>query len=658
MKKEQEGPQLDKSDINQNIPNNTINKEVIPLTIWQANQILEEKTPWEPNIDKVLEIYKQKQDNARNLQEWVNTEWKERKFLDSLLEEINFPKNKETRFAIFSRVINLSEGPLKNYMNKIQFSEHWQKQILKKTYEITRRFQIQMQDEIITEIEKENLLSPFYIKIFKWVHDVWQVFNTLFEKYEEHVLITTKELERYFFSNPDWIMDFLNENNLLDKDWDNKLAGRTYSLLKWKNNKYEKKAYIEIFEQETLELIKRLDNFIEKLTQEKDTSYNQKQEYINYLMLIKRVFQEKNTDKLIDMWREVEEAWMKIKTPFQITHPLEYYIDKYRQTVSPEWDIRVKEDLNIETNTYENMLNMFSQLYDEIWDNKEIYETIVSNLGKIQLNICSQVLYYWRRLKSLCAAQVVPNDEIVSKKHGKKVFALLERVLEMKRKAPFMKLSKETIWKKTLHEHRKFLFWNNENFYRNYDIYTIGHELWHMLWQDSDTESEMNKTWYYKKIEEFKATTWALVAYFSDWKEELKDKIILEHIMRCVWLLVYKNINQVQPYYCESLIHLETLFKSWVIKVRDGKIEMNLSNENYEKLKKNYIKIYKELATNYLNKTDAWEFLFKYLEKHEDWYFLPKTTKLANFVKHYYELYKEIWNEIDEKTDKTQYTWE
>jgi len=32
---------------------------------------------------------------------------------------------------------------------------------------------------------------------------------------------------------------------------------------------------------------------------------------------------------------------------------------------------------------------------------------------------------------------------------------------------------------------------------------------------------------------------------------------------------------------------------------------MKLDDENYEKLKENYIEIYKELAKNYLNKTDA-----------------------------------------------------
>ena len=214
----------------------TVENEAINPIKWEASNILE--TPWEPNINEVLDIYKEKQNDGRDLLNWVNNEWEERDVLDSFLEEINLPKNKETRFAIFSRVVNLNEAPLKVYMNNIKFSNRWQEIILKKAYNLTEKFQVQMQDKILTKVENSNLLSPFYTEIMKWTHNVWKIFNTLFIKYENHVLRTTKELERYFFGNPEGIMDYLHDNDLLDKDWDGNLAGSTYRLLVWKNYTY------------------------------------------------------------------------------------------------------------------------------------------------------------------------------------------------------------------------------------------------------------------------------------------------------------------------------------------------------------------------------------------------------------------------------------
>jgi hypothetical protein len=53
---------------------------------------------------------------------------------------------------------------------------------------------------------------------------------------------------------------------------------------------------------------------------------------------------EDNKDNLINKWAKVDEKWMDITTPFQITHPLEFYEDKFRKAVAPEWDLRIKTD--------------------------------------------------------------------------------------------------------------------------------------------------------------------------------------------------------------------------------------------------------------------------------------------------------------------------
>jgi hypothetical protein len=306
------------------------------------------------------------------------------------------------------------------------------------------------------------------------------------------------------------------------------------------------------------------------------------------------------------------------------------------------------------------MLNMFNGFYDNIWIDsfKKSYDLTLWNLEKIQLYISSPVFYYWTFLTWLYSAQVVPNDEIVSQKYGKKIFAFPEFVLKSKREEPFMRLQREVIEKRILHKYRKFLFWEDKNFYKVYDIETIWHEIWHMLWWDIDTELTMNKkTWVYKNIEEFKATTWWLVSYFLSWKDTLRDNLIIDHIIRCIWLLKYRNEVDVIPYYSESLLHLDILFKSRVIYIKKDKIYMYLNDTNYKNLKENYIEVYTKLIYIYLNKLDAWEFLFNYLDKHNDWYYIPKNQELANFVEYYYELYKQIWNEVDKEIEKEKYIW-
>jgi hypothetical protein len=157
------------------------------------------------------------------------------------------------------------------------------------------------------------------------------------------------------------------------------------------------------------------------------------------------------------------------------------------------------------------------------------------------------------------------------------------------------------------------------------------------------------KSWVYKNIEEFKATTWWLVMYFlnENLAPTLQKELVIFHLIRCVWLLKYMKVNEIEPYYSESLIHLDIMFESWIFVINsENKIELNFSSSNYLKLKENYINHYKKLINIYLNKIDALEFLRDYTLK-IDWNYLPKNEKLRYFVEYYYNKYNDIWNEID-----------
>ncbi|MBT3727080.1 hypothetical protein HOG21_05370 [bacterium] len=49
----------------------------------------------------------------------------------------------------------------------------------------------------------------------------------------------------------------------------------------------------------------------------------------------------------------------------------------------------------------------------------------------------------------------------------------------------------------------------------------------------------------------------------KEWEVVDFNKILLtDHIVRCISLLRYREVNEIEPYYCESLIHLSILFES------------------------------------------------------------------------------------------------
>ena len=105
------------------------------------------------------------------------------------------------------------------------------------------------------------------------------------------------------------------------------------------------------------------------------------------------------------------------------------------------------------------------------------------------------------------------------------------------------------------------------------------------------------------------------------------------------------EVDDVIPYYAESLIHLKILFEAEIIYFENWKVFLNLTEDSIFDLKQNYKKHYKKLIKIYLEKKDAWDFLFQYVIEEKGNY-LPKNDKLKLFVENYYKLYKKIGNEI------------
>lgn len=595
---------------------------------------------------------------VKNLWELSEKWTKSNIILDNFLDELSMKKTPENRFIAYARIADLRAEPLDLYLDKIneQIIENNKinyikipnklenkREVINKSYMYVKKIYENLSDRFIFKLEEEKVLSNFELTIFKWVLKVWKAFNNFTTIWEDTIIKQNAILDKKFKGDSEKIMQFLRDKNLLELDEKWNETDRSYSVLRW----WKAISYFEAFTNEINFIAISLQDFIEEL---KLFDEEEKNNYINYLTSIKEAFLEKNINKLLSKWQKVDENWMQIKWPLQIVHPLEFYEDKYRKCVAPKWDLRILDRDILNSRVEKDIKIMYEKIYDELWRDKysESYNFSKENLNRVQLYISEPVMYFGAGLNWLFSAQVVPNDEEVSEKFWKKIFAHPKMVLESRKKSPIMKLTKDILDENLLNDYLKLLE-DDSLYFSIYDIETIGHEFWHTLWLTKNSEVLMNKkTWNFKNIEEFKATTWGLCSYFfTNNSDEIFNKnIFIMHLARCIWLLKYRKVSEVLPYYNESLIHLDIMFESNVFKIINNKIILNFSEKNWENLKNNYLKHYKKLINIYLEKLDAWIFLYDYVVKDSNWDNVPQNKILQEFGNYYYDLYKKIWNEL------------
>ena len=565
--------------------------------------------------------------------------------VESFLEHIGLPKNQDSIVASLSYLINLREDSLEQLMKQEGLTQQQIDTKLELAYIFNSKLYLERFENLINFIEADNLLTPFYRSIISGVHSVGESITKWQSRWRGHIINgINRDLFEAFKGDEEKIFEMLESKKLLDCK-NGKIADRCYSVLVNEKDGYKRLSYANAFKQEVLEVTERLNILIDTLLDLEDETYNQKQEWIGYLIAIKEAFLHTNPDELVSLWADVDRAWMKITTPIQVGHPLEYYEDKYRKAVALEWDLRVvNPQMQKSSDTKDNIKKMAYELaceFDE--DAKRIIAKNLVQVDSAQLYIGQPALYYGAELNGLFSAQVVPNDEEVSSELGKKIFAYVDFVREGKISKPIMQLSVNTFGIDFINRQRALIEKNPELWNRVYDISTIGHEFGHILWIDSDTEVAMNKSGQFKNIEEFKATTGGIMAFFSNEITDLKEPFIDDIVSRAIGLMAWREVGEVLPYYCEGLIHLELLCESKLLKLNGDMVEIDYSK--YSNFKEIYTQAYKELAKTYLNKTDANQFLKLFTIK-EGKDYLPKTKELRDFVENYYQEYKQIGNQV------------
>ncbi len=619
-------------------------------------------------LPEVINLYKETFAPLKNMFDEFKKTWKINIIITDFLNELGLKENEKTIYVACERIANLKTPILKSYLDEsdkkveeniktlkvgIPNTLQDKQKILQKAYIFTSNLYTEYFQIFIENVKEKNLLDDFYITLLEWSLEVANVFNDFYFVWSEYIEKQNDILDKMFWNDSEKIMTYLKEKNLLEKDENRNYTDRSYTVLKW----WIMFSYAQVFPNQINKISQAIDDFVENLQDKKN---KEKQDIINYLQAIKEAYLETDTTKLLRKWEKVDELWMQIKWPFQIVHPMEYYDDKYRKAVQPEFDIRILDTETLQSNVQQDVSFMFDELFSKF--NKEKYEEIYNfskeSFSRVLLFVSEPVIYGGGYMNWLFSAQVVPNDEKISEKFGKKIFAFPNKVRAEQQKAPLKKHTVLTFDKDIIEEYKDILN-DSQTYYKIYDIETIWHEFGHTLWMGNETEVKMNfKTWNFKNIEEWKATTWWLVAYFykvqtqlweSGLEQELSEsdkKLMLMHFRRSVALMERKNFDEVAPYYNEGLIHLDILFKSDVLQIKDNKVYFNLTVQTYKKLKDLYLKTYKKLIETYLNKKDAGEFLFDYIITDKNNYNLPKDDNLRKFVIHYQEIFEKYGNEV------------
>lgn len=568
--------------------------------------------------------------------------------LTKLCQQVGLENNKSSLMAMCDRLINLKEGPIIQELKRHKKSEDeilFAKRFL---LGFVSDFYAKRHQNLLEIMEKEKLFSEFYREILIGTHKIGLAMNKFFSSWQSQLIDDfNKNMQKKY--GDDEALKLLAPS--VDKEMcEGKLihSDRSYSVAQKSGDEYIGIPYALAYETEILNIDKAIKELLGKLEILDDENYDKKQAYVLYFKALKRAFEERNKDNLIKRWREVDVCWMSIDTPFQIGHPLEYYEDRYRHAVAPEWDMRFSNPDKISDSRVPNSIKtMFEKKSIELSAKTSLIDFVCKALEGVKLYSGIPALYYGANMNGLFSAQVVPNDEVVSKQYGKKIFAFGDKIIESAKSKPKMKLAYEVFENSYLQQARDILFDDAKMWHLVYDITTNGHEFGHILWIQEDTQRLMNVDGEFKNIEEFKATCGGLVAFFlSDYSQEEFDAVMSDTIRRSVGLMAWREQEEVLPYYCEGLIHLFGAFVSGVLEFDPTtKSVLRVNKNEYESLKQWYLQTYNSLASHYIMKLPAGEWLKKFIQKTNKDYHLNLLN--ANvFVEWYWKRYKEIGHEI------------
>lgn len=620
-------------------------------------------------VQNLLVRFNEEADSYYLLMEKGEKNPEHQKEVDSFLSELSLPHDDESRLAAITRLVALRDDSLVQLLKKHGRNDSEIERSKELAYQWVSSWYNERQENLVASIEEQDLLTPFHRTALKGWHRIGLLMTKWQPDWTKTIINTVNpRLSEQFDGDDDAVNEYLHRNGLIDKGHGGEAGDRAYSvLLERAPQEWESRSYFDVFNGHVTSVVSELRNLGLELSTLLEPVFHEKQAWLDYIESLALAFEETNNDQLIERWADVDRKWMGISCPIQPSHPLEYYEDHYRKAVALEWDVRIANPEHAtKGRRKEKVKRMSRDFFRKTGVKNDDYQRIVDfavqKLDSVQLHIGRVGLFYGADYQGLPSAQVVPNDEVVSREFGKKIFAFPDNILQTLRCRPFVRLSREVFGQELLTESRKLMFQDRELWFKIYDITTIGHEYGHILWVDEDTEARMNEKGNYKNVEEWKATVGGLVSFFMDedgdesgW--DLKRHVIMDTVKRSVGLVAWRETGEVLPYYLEGLIHLKGMFESGMLKFDAiaGKLHIDISETTYVAVRDWYFKTYEDLAVNfYLAKKDPTPFLRRYAVK-KGKIFVPADETIHAMTEWYWDMYQKYGREIDTEDSRENY---
>ena len=300
-------------------------------------------TNFTDDIQKIYDFISEQKDDINKLYEYLEQDQDDNlTIIKEFAKNLGVPISDDMKLALITRLVALRDDSLVQVLKQLNFNDEQIIELQEKAYQFAKNYWLDIHKTRIEFISSNNLLTPFYQEVFNGVYAVGVEMSKWQTSWTKMIINgVNKDLLNKFDNDNKKVMDYLEANELFDLGHDGLIADRSYSILTKENDQYKSSAYITAFKKEVTAVIDALEEFVDKLIELEDDVYNQKWEYIQYLQSIITAFGETDTNKLVSKWAEVDKTWMKISTPIQIGHPLEYYEDHFRKAVALEWDIRL-----------------------------------------------------------------------------------------------------------------------------------------------------------------------------------------------------------------------------------------------------------------------------------------------------------------------------
>jgi hypothetical protein len=594
--------------------------------------------------EETLEIYRIAKTRAQRVNSILKdfNDNKEIAFAESFLKELDIPLNKDNLYSAIQRLVILKEDGIINIFKSNDLTDSEIEEKLIKAYALTINYQVEEDKIILKQLQTSNSISTDIKNILEVLYSVITAHNSMYIKWYSEVVLYNKTIMSEY-NTEESALAFLNKNKLYDYLGDTKYDCSYSALKKDNEGNLGVITYGELFKRDLTNMTNKINNFISNIKSGDIHSL----EYKKYFEVLLIAFNNLDISKNIKNWENVDSAWMDLNLPLQSVHLMEYYEDSLRNSVSIDFDVRIDDPSKNSNTTGSVVLNMMETYIDSNHKGKfdNLSKVVKNNINKVQLHIGELLFYSGGEMRGLMSAQVIPNNEEVSTKKGKKIFAFMEKGYEAELNRPKMKLRHEVFPPEYIKEEDSILL-SKEKWEKIYDITTIGHEYGHVLWKEEDTELIMSKSNIFKNIEEFKASAGGVVAFFNSKDEEILWKeILMNTISRSIKLIAWKEVSEVEPYYCESLITLNILYKARIIYFENNKLTINYSYEDYLLFKEVYTNEYYALVEHYLEKKDAKKYLDIHSRK-KDGYYLSNMKEVAKIQNYYFELYRNIGNEL------------